>query len=233
MAGRIQAPPGVPTSGGTFTGEVVAPDLQVTGLTGALTATRYVGGTAGGPPTSGTFAAGDFVVTTTGGIWVCTAGGSPGTWVAVGLAGFVRKTADEAVTSSNTLQDDDHLTVAVAANATYTFEAFIIYDAATTGDIKVALTAPASSVINYGGAGPATNATTGTASGSWLEASASGTSIGFGGLGVGTKTSIMVRGLLRTAGTAGSLTLQWAQNPSDVTATTVYTDSFLFARRVA
>jgi hypothetical protein len=50
------------------------------GLTGATGATRYVGGTTSGAPTAGTFAVGDFVVDRTGATWVCTVGGSPGTW---------------------------------------------------------------------------------------------------------------------------------------------------------
>jgi hypothetical protein len=52
-------------------------------LTGATTGTGgYVGeGPALSAPTSGTFVAGDFVSDGTGGmIWVCTAGGTPGTW---------------------------------------------------------------------------------------------------------------------------------------------------------
>src|ERR1035437_445025 len=49
-------------------------------LTGATTATRYVGGTAAGPPTTGTFAVGDFVVTAEGLVWACTSAGTPGTW---------------------------------------------------------------------------------------------------------------------------------------------------------
>ena len=69
-----------PLSGATFTGEVVAPDFKTSGLTGATTATRYVGGTANGAPTSGTFAVGDFIVDQTGTIWVCTTAGTPGTW---------------------------------------------------------------------------------------------------------------------------------------------------------
>jgi hypothetical protein len=49
-------------------------------LTGATSASRYAGGTTGGPPTTGTFATGDYVIAQTGNIWVCTAGGTPGTW---------------------------------------------------------------------------------------------------------------------------------------------------------
>jgi hypothetical protein len=71
---------GASSVGGTFT----AVGFANTGLTGAVTATRYVGGTASGAPGSGTFNTGDFIVTTGGDIWICTAGGTPGTWSRVG-----------------------------------------------------------------------------------------------------------------------------------------------------
>ena len=70
-----------PLSGATFTGEVVAPDFKITGLTGATAGTsRLVGTTSAGPPTTGTFATGDLVIDQTATIWVCTAAGTPGTW---------------------------------------------------------------------------------------------------------------------------------------------------------
>lgn len=50
------------------------------GLTGAVSATRFVGGTATVAPTTGTFAVGDFVVSQNGAVWVCTSAGTPGTW---------------------------------------------------------------------------------------------------------------------------------------------------------
>ena len=69
-----------PLSGATFTGNVTAPAHIASGLTGATAATRYVGGTTNGAPTSGTFAVGDFIVDQTATIWVCTTAGTPGTW---------------------------------------------------------------------------------------------------------------------------------------------------------
>ncbi len=57
------------------------------GLAGATAATRYVGATASGAPTTGTFQAGDFVVAQDGSVWVCTAAGSPGTWTQIGAGG--------------------------------------------------------------------------------------------------------------------------------------------------
>lgn len=61
--------------------------LSVTGLTGAIAASRYAGATASGAPTTGTFVVGDFVIDHTGAIWICTTAGTPGTWTVVGGSG--------------------------------------------------------------------------------------------------------------------------------------------------
>lgn len=65
-------------------GELTVQDLVVTGIAGAATRVRYVGGVSGAAPSSGTFLQGDLVIDTTGGAWVCTVGGTPGTWIWVG-----------------------------------------------------------------------------------------------------------------------------------------------------
>ena len=53
-----------------------------TGKAGAVAGARLVGATTGGAPRTGTFEPGDFVITHKGGMWICTVGGTPGTWVA-------------------------------------------------------------------------------------------------------------------------------------------------------
>src|SRR5579875_2003672 len=55
-------------------------------LTGATADSGYVGGSTSGPPTSGTFQTGDFVVDQSGMVWICTNGGSPGTWAGSGYS---------------------------------------------------------------------------------------------------------------------------------------------------
>jgi hypothetical protein len=70
----------LPLTGGTLTGALVAPDVSVSGLTGATAPSRYVGGTTLGAPSSGTFAVGDFVIDQSGAVWICTFAGTPGTW---------------------------------------------------------------------------------------------------------------------------------------------------------
>lgn len=62
------------TGAKTFTGGVAST------LTGATAASRYVGATTAGAPTSGTFAVGDFVIDQGGTVWICTTAGTPGTW---------------------------------------------------------------------------------------------------------------------------------------------------------
>lgn len=56
-----------------------------TGKTGAAATSEYAGATTSGPPVSGTFAGGDFILDRTGLFWICTAAGTPGTWVTAGL----------------------------------------------------------------------------------------------------------------------------------------------------
>jgi hypothetical protein len=51
-------------------------------LTGATQASRYVGATATGAPSSGTWAVGDWLIAQDGVVWICTVAGSQGTWVA-------------------------------------------------------------------------------------------------------------------------------------------------------
>lgn len=54
------------------------------GIGDAVSQSRYVGATTSGAPTSGTFSVGDFVIARNGKIWICTSGGTPGTWVDAG-----------------------------------------------------------------------------------------------------------------------------------------------------
>jgi hypothetical protein len=63
-------------------GGLVATDFAPSGMTGAQTASRYVGGVSGAAPASGTFDVGDWAVDVTNlTFWFCTVAGSPGTWV--------------------------------------------------------------------------------------------------------------------------------------------------------
>jgi hypothetical protein len=72
-----------PLASPTFTGIVTTPALAVSGLTGSVSASRYVGATASGAPTTGAHLAGDWAWALDGHLWFCTANGTPGTWTEI------------------------------------------------------------------------------------------------------------------------------------------------------
>jgi len=98
---------GTSSVGGTFTGTA----LIASGLTGATSASRYVGATASGAPGSGTFVTGDYIVDQSGTMWVCTAGGSPGTWT---------RTANYLLGATNTWSAGNTFSSTVALNGAVT-----------------------------------------------------------------------------------------------------------------
>lgn len=65
------------------TGALLYPPLEITS-DGAASGARVGGGTAAGPPTTGTWAIGDMVIDQAGTSWVCIFAGTPGVWVEVG-----------------------------------------------------------------------------------------------------------------------------------------------------
>jgi hypothetical protein len=70
----------------TFLQNVTIPAVVISGLTGAVVSAgvRWVGGTTGGAPATGTFAVGDVAILTTGQILVCVTAGTSGTWCQAG-----------------------------------------------------------------------------------------------------------------------------------------------------
>lgn len=145
---------------------------------------------------------------------------------------IVRKTADETVTSSITVQDDDQLVVAVAANSVYTVESFLIYDGDTTGDFRLTFTGPSGAAMDWTPNGASGSQSAGTGS-IKLERQPLGVESTLGASGAGAKAVAMPRGLLSTGGTAGNLTLRWAQAVSSATATTVFANSWLRLTKIA
>lgn len=68
-------------AGGRIAAAQLPSVITAAGQTGAATTVRFVGGSgAAAAPSSGTFNTGDVVIGTDGSVYVCTAGGTPGTW---------------------------------------------------------------------------------------------------------------------------------------------------------
>lgn len=192
----------VQKSGDTMTGQLTAPDVAASGLTGATATSRYAGATASGAPASGTFAVGDFVVDQSGKIWVCTTGGTPGTWtflipasgatMAGWLAPKVVTLTDAATVTPNLAQGNDfRLALTSAVGAT---RAIANPTGLTDGQqVTLALTQPASGgpcTVTWGtaydfGAGSAPTLTTTASKGDLLGFKVIGTTLWFLGAGPG------------------------------------------------
>lgn len=146
---------------------------------------------------------------------------------------FALKTADESISSSTTLQNDDELRVAVVAGAKYTMEAFLIYTGAAdpAGGLKLGWTGPSGATMKWANFGVTQNV-----SPTLVNYNVVVESIG-GGRGVGTNGAAEMSsrpcGQLTVSSTAGNLQLQWAQGTSNATATVVKAGSWIKIVRIA
>lgn len=165
------------------------------------------------------------IFTSTGGLVV--SGG-------IGQVLFAKKTADTSRASTITATDDPHLVTTVAANATYELNAYIIYNANTTGDFGLQFGVPAGTTGDYSGVGWGRDATASVGTGGWTVRMNQNTitqNRTYGG--DTTDLTIHIKGIVVTAGTAGNFSFQWAQAVSDAGATIVRTPSYMVLRRVA
>ncbi len=146
---------------------------------------------------------------------------------------YVIKPSQTSRASNTTPSNDPHLTLAVAANAIYWVECYVIYEGTTTGDILLGWSTPAGTVsFDWISDLLDTAATTGVGAVSRSAQTTSSTP-GGGGRGTGSPLIAPVRGLLQTGANSGNLTLQWSQNNSDAVATKVNANSLLLIRRLA
>jgi hypothetical protein len=147
----------------------------------------------------------------------------------------VRKSASETVTNSVVLQNDDALLFAVAANTVWAFEFYIIcqhFD--DGGDIKFGITSPAgstrSAIIVGGDLG---SITAGEGVMREYPNNAFGNLLTNGVDLEDERSVVLIKGVAIIGGTAGNVTLQWAQNGATLTGTTVHAGSYLIAHRLA
>jgi hypothetical protein len=145
----------------------------------------------------------------------------------------VVKTADESVTSSTTLQNDDELFLTVSANAVYEVLVHIIFDAATAGDLKMAFTGPAGATFDWYQGSLISTADATSGSMYQVAYTLSTTITTTTGAGSGTNMVARPAGRLATVSASGTFNLQWAQGTSSGTATRVRAGSFLSLTRKA
>lgn len=125
------------------------------------------------------------------------------------------KPSDEAITTT-VLQNDNDLFVALAANASYSFELALWTTGAaiTAGDVKVAMTWPSGSTGMWFADGFVLASGTPTAALTHIETT-SGTAHALG-VDASAGSPVRISGSVKTSGTSGSLVLQWAQQTGNV-----------------
>lgn len=138
----------------------------------------------------------------------------------------VRKTADETVNNSTTLQDDDALKLALAADEVWEFVLLVLVNTPTNADVKFAITVPSGAsfyVIAHG---------LDAAGAAWIGLRTDSTAFGVYGGGAD-NFPIVIRGTVVCGSTAGDLQLQWAQNSAQSADTKVLANSALKATKIA
>lgn len=141
----------------------------------------------------------------------------------------VRKTADETVNNSTTLQNDDELLYAMAANAIVYFRANLIVSSSSSGantDFKLAFTVPAAATLAWsftGGINFESSAATASAP---APRTTSGDPLNTFTDDNSTRL-VTVEGIVVNGANAGNLQLQWAQVTAAVSDTKVLTNSYL------
>lgn len=141
----------------------------------------------------------------------------------------VVKGDDESVSSSTAMHNDSALVIPLQANSAYLIICFFNYTATGTANFKYKFTVP-SGITGYQQAarlGLGGGFAGGAFSSQWTD------TVAAGGQGTSTVMNVFAFGGITTGPTAGNLQLQWAQNTSDASQTTVKAASVLAAWQTA
>ncbi len=150
------------------------------------------------------------------------------TWFPVPLLIEGHKNAQEQVTSSTTLQDDDDLTVTLPDAGFYAFTAFIRFNTGATAGIDLKQAFSFSGTVTNSGYAWHSTENTGSTQADRVGAITSTTVVT---TPANSTTDVLIHGFLRVS-TSGTFTYQWAQNVSNATALTVFFGSWLEVRRL-
>ncbi|WP_377271934.1 hypothetical protein [Peterkaempfera sp. SMS 1(5)a] len=143
------------------------------------------------------------------------------------------KTTSTPRTSTTTIANDPDLTLAVEANAIYSLEGLLVYNGGSTNDdLRMGWAAPASASLTWVATGQGLTASTGIGTVVTDAQDLTSNAYSLGTIANTRGMTAMIRGLLITAGTAGFLTLQWAQFTSSATATSMLAGSHIGLQRL-
>lgn len=144
------------------------------------------------------------------------------------------KTANETVTSSTTLQNDDQLTVTLDASSVYRIYMLLLMAGATAGEVKTSWTVPASATGFKSCMGPGSDSTSrdaGTTTTMRYGVHTFTTTVNYGMADAVNFVHAVEQGVVTTT-TGGTFVLQWAQQASSATASTIAAGSYLIAEKI-
>ncbi len=130
---------------------------------------------------------------------------------------IVRKTADVTITSDTDLTDDDDLFFEVEANQSYAIVVFPDFISEANADIKFLLTVPTNATFLWS----AVISSTGTATAGTIVLNTTGDP---------THNTLITIGRITVGDTSGTVNFQWAQNTTQVTNTTLFTNSWIWVK---
>lgn len=142
---------------------------------------------------------------------------------------FAYKPTNETIASSTVLQSDDHLLVTVEANAIYHVEAILRTASQSAADLQIGWLTPASSSFDWIVHG--INAGGSTTNDDFLGLMGTGSVPAVAGIGA--NIAVRCTGMLVTTAAAGTFRLQWAQNVSNASGTSVLANSYIFLQRMS
>jgi len=146
------------------------------------------------------------------------------------------KTASTDRTSTTTITADPELQIAVEANAEYEFQFMLRIGGNTTGKIDIQMTTPSGATGSYSCTRLSTSATADSGDATEVRTSPRilyNVETTFNPISTSAHQVLIGSGRLITSSTAGTFSVDWAQNVSNATATTMHQDSFIKLRRIA
>lgn len=168
---------------------------------------------------------------------VLTSNGSTAAWAAAtGFDAYALADTAQTLSASTTMQSDAKLKIAISASATevWAFEYYVEFGAPNTAmDVKLGWSVPASAAVRWG-----QHAAGSGAYGPYIPSGTPGAGandessvLGFD-LAAINFNPIFSMGTIRGGGTAGDVTIQWAQRTSDAGTLTRQIGSWLRAKKV-
>lgn len=142
------------------------------------------------------------------------------------------KPTDQTVTSTVTPALDTALFLPVVGNATYEFYFDLIYGALAAAGLTLLIVGPASATATWSADGLANGVVISSGIVNRQDQPLGGSVVLGSAATTATNVHAYPRGILKTAGTAGNLQLEWAQGTSNATGTIMRAGSILKMKRI-